>query len=245
MGKYANIRQYELRYSDFDFKDELKPSSFLALIQESACASADELGFGYSDLKPLHYGFIVVNTYCAFRRPVVLGDKLTVETWPLPPRHVIFERDYRVTCGTEEVAAAASRWCLVDLGDFSLLPPERLGETHARCPYRAETIVAPPRWKIPPSNGEEALRITVKNSHCDHYFHANNARYADFFLDCFTIGELTRKRLTAFQISYLKQAKENAELVFFREDAEDGVLLEARSEGEPVSRFRAWFTEDV
>lgn len=229
---YANFKEYELRYSDFDFKDELKPSALLSLVQESAGASADELGFGYRDLKPRGFGFITVATYCEYRRPVALGDVLTVETWPLPPRHVIFERDYRVTNGRgEEVAVLASRWCLVDLASFSLLLPERLGKTHENCPYRAEKAVEVPAWKLPRiPNGKKVAEHTVQCSDCDHYLHANNAEYADFFLDCFPMEEQRGMRLTGFQLAYSKQTKERAVLSLFREDREDGSLLEAVGE---------------
>lgn len=243
MSGYANIKTYELRYTDFDFKDELKLSSLLGIAQESACMSADELGFGYDDLRPKNYGFIIVNSYCEFRRPIVLGDVLTVETWPLPPRHVIFERDYRVTDKTgEEVAVMASRWCLVDLANFRMLTPDALLDAHANCPYRAEKSVEVPSWKIPKiQSGREVLRMTVKNSHCDHYMHANNTKYADFFMDCFSLDELKDRRVASFQIAYAKQAKENAELVLLREDTEDGAICEAWSEGELLTQFRVRF----
>lgn len=244
MSVYSHKKTYELRYSDFDFKDELRPSALLGLTQESACMSADELGFGYDDLRPQALGFIIVNTYCRLARPVRLGEAITVETWPLPPRHVFFERDYRVCVGSEEVAAVASRWCLVDLKTFALLTPERMGEAHARCPYRAEKAVEPPGWKISRvREGREAYRMVVANSHCDHYFHANNARYADFFFDCFSMDELSCRAVSAFQIVYLKQAKEGAELTLVREDTEDGALLEARCGEETLSQFRVWFAD--
>ncbi len=242
MSIYANVKNYELRYSDFDFKDELKLSALLALTQESAGASADELGFGYDDLKPKGLGFIVVHTYCEFRRPIALGDKLTVETWPLPPRHVIFERDYRVRDAKgEEVAALASRWCLVDLENFSLLMPEKLGEAHQKCPYRAEKSVEVPVWKIPKTDGEEVRRYVAVASDCDHYLHVNNARYADLFLDCFTMEELRSRKIGAFQIAYVKQVKEGASLVFTRKDEEGSSTLEAYADGELCSQFKVFY----
>ena len=242
MSIYCHSKTYETRYSDFDFKDELRFSSLLGVTQESACMSADELGFGYDDLRPQSLGFIIVNSYCKLNRPVQLGEALTVETWPLPPRHVFFERDYRLFVGQEEVAAVASRWCLVDLNNFSLLTPERLGEAHARCPYRAEKTTEPPSWKIPRiRNAREMYRMIVGNSHCDHYLHANNARYADFFFDCFTVDELSDLEVSAFQIAYLKQAKEGTELLLVREDIGDGALCEVRCGGETLSQFRVWF----
>ena len=244
MSVYSHIRSYDLRYSDFDFKDELRPSSLLGIVQESACLSADELGFGYDDLRPRGLGFIIVNTYCKLERPVRLGEKVTVETWPLPPRHVFFERDYKLLCGQEQVAAIASRWCLVDLKNFSLLTPDHMGEVHERCPYRAEKAVEPPAWKIPRvCEGREVSRMTVANSHCDHYFHANNARYADFFFDCFSMDELSFRLVTAFQIAYVRQAKEGAQLSFIREDCADGAICEAHCAGETIAQFRVWYAE--
>ncbi len=243
MDRYVHKKTYRTLYSDYDFKDELKLSALLSFTQESACLSADELGFGYDDLRPRALGFLVVNTYCELKEPIRLGETLTVETWPLPPRHVIFERDYRVlgTAG-EELAAMASRWCLVDLRTFSLLAPDVIGEAHEKCPYNPDKTVTVPAWKIPEiTDGRTCVRFTVRNSHCDHYLHANNARYADFFLDCFTMEELAARRIKAFQIVYAKQAKENAELVLVRQDIEGGALCEAWSDGVRLSQFRIWY----
>lgn len=243
MSDYCHTTHYVLRYSDFDFKDELLPVSLLALVQESACRSAEELGFGYDDLRPLHYGFLVVNTYCEFARPVRLGDNLVVKTWPLPPRHVICERDYLVEDEKgERLASLASRWCLVDLGTFSLLSPEKMGEVHARCPYRDEHSVAVPGWKIPRiATGREVYRMRVNVGQCDHYFHANNTRYAEFFFDCFSMDELAARPVRSFQIAYVKQAKEGKELSFLREDRGDTSLCEAVSDGELLAQFRVTF----
>lgn len=242
---YCNSKTYELRYSDFDFKDELKLSSLLALAQESACVSADELGFGYQALKALGYGFLVVNTYGELYRPIVLGDKLTVETWPLPPRHVICERDYRVKDGRgQTVAALASRWCLVDLSNFRLLTPDVLGKTHTDCPYRAEKTVEVPNWKIPKlTEAQEVYRMGARHSYCDHYLHVNNTLYADIFLDCFGADELKRS-VQSFQIAYGKQVKEGEELVLLRRDFNDCTVCEAHSGQEISAQFRIRFCDN-
>lgn len=242
MGGYANIKRYELRYSDFDFRDELKLSALLSILQESAGASADELGFGYDALKRQGFGFIVAGTYCEFHRPVGLGETLTLETWPQPPRHVIFDREYRLFDGRgENVISATSRWCLVDLANFSMLLPERLGKVHAECPYRAEKAVETPRWKLPRiANGKLSHTVTIGASFCDHYMHVNNALYADLFFDCFEMAEWTRP-VKSFQICYAGQVKENDELMLFREDGEGESLLEARRGEELVTACKICF----
>lgn len=245
MGLYSNIKEYELRYSDFDFRDRLKLSCVLELAQESAAASADELGFGYSDLKPRGLGFITVHTYCEFKRSARLGERVKVETWPLPPRHVIFERDSRMI-GEDgsEIAAIASRWCLVDLNSFAMQPPERLGEAHARCPYRAEKTTEIPARKIARISEGSGYRAVVRNSLCDHYLHANNAKYADLFLDCFTMDELAGKTVRAFSIAYHRQAKEGMELTVLRRDNDGGSVCEALCGEELIAQMSLSFKEE-
>lgn len=243
MNGYVHRREFPLRYTDFDFQDVFKPSSLLGLVQEAACSSADELGFGYEDLKPLNYGFITVHTYCELLAPVKIGDRLTVETWPLPPRHVIFERDYRVLNQKgERVANLASRWCLVDLKDFSLLTPEALSKAHEKCPYNPEKSLQVLSWKLNKltDGAREVSRMIVGASRCDHYFHANNTYYLDFFFDCFSFEELARP-VKNFQIAYVKQAKAGKELVFLRKDEGNSSFLEAHSEGELIAQFRVEF----
>lgn len=240
---YVHRKEYPLRYADFDFQDILKPSALLALTQESACLSADELGFGYEALKPRGIAFVIVSTYCKCYFPIKLGSALTVETWPLPPRHVIFERAYRVLADGELAAAVSSRWCLVDLNDFSLLRPDVMGETHENCPYRAEKSVEVPSWKIPKAeHPREVYRMRVESSHCDHYLHANNTRYADFFFDCFSMDELSRP-IDSFQIVYGKQVREGKELVLCREDTEGRSVCEAYCDGELVTQFAVTFRD--
>ncbi len=245
MEPYSHKSKFTLRYSDFDFKDEILPSALLSLVQEAACRSADELGFGYDDLKPLGFGFLVVNTFCKFNRPVRLGDDLVIETWPMPPRHVIFEREYRVWDGKGELLASlASRWCLVDMERFTLLTPDAMREVHERCPYRNEKAVEVPSWKLPRvREGRKVYETEVRAAQCDHYLHANNARYADFFFDCFGLDELSARPVLDFQIVYGKQAKAGKELVLFREDEGNVSLCEAVSDGELIAQFRVTFGE--
>lgn len=248
MEKYSHKREFFLKYSDVDYKDELTACALLSFAQEVACSSADELGFGYEDLKPHNFGFLVVNTYCELLRPIRLGEAITVETWPLPPRHVIFERDYTVRDREGKPCAnLASRWCLVDLQLMKLLTADHL-EGHAACPYRNEKSVEVASWKIPPigEEGRKVYSVTVRPSLCDHYLHANNARYADLFFDCFTMEELTSRRVKAFQISYARQVKEGTELTFYRKDCAGGVvLLEARDSQGITTQFKIVFEENV
>ena len=67
---YRHKKDYELRYTDVDAYDNLKLSSLLSFLEESACLSADELGFGYKDIAPKHFGFIIANWYIKLERNI-------------------------------------------------------------------------------------------------------------------------------------------------------------------------------
>ena len=96
MELYEHIKTFDVKYCDVDFKDELKPSAVLAYLEEVACSSADELGFGYSYLKPRSYAFMLTNIRCEFLAPVPLGEHISVKTWPTPPSYVVFGREYQI-----------------------------------------------------------------------------------------------------------------------------------------------------
>ena len=74
MKKYHYKQSFNVRYCDVDFRDELKPSSVLAYLEEAACYSADALGFGYQYIKPKNLAFMVTNVCCEFLRPVRLFE---------------------------------------------------------------------------------------------------------------------------------------------------------------------------
>lgn len=242
MSGYSFDKKFDVLYSDCNEHDEIKPSALLSFAQEVAGLSADELGFGYRDTIGDRCGFFIATTCCEIHKRVHPNDSVIVSTWPLPPRRVIFERDYTVkSMEGELVASIASRWCLVDLDSGKLLPPERL-KAHASCPYRSDRVMEPD-WSLPKlmGEGEEVYSLVARPSHLDHFHHVNNTKYADFFTDCFSEAERTEKRIKSFRISYVRQVKAGEELVFYRKDTDDGVAFEARVGGETATRFFASF----
>lgn len=223
MDKYCYVQPFRVRYCDVDFKDELKPSTLLAFLEEAACYSADELGFGYSYVKPRNLAFVVSNVCCSFTRPIRLFEKdVCVKTWPLPPSYVTFGREYQLCVGDEIVVNASSRWCLLDLLDGKIASSKRIeGQDYST--YNTDRALDVARWKIPTfslEEGEASFSIRVANSEYDHNMHVNNTRYADYCFNVFTVAELAEKSLRYFAISYIKQCYEGDVLTFYRKQTE-------------------------
>ena len=228
MERYEHCKEFQVKYCDADFKDELKTSAALSLMEEVACSSADELGFGYAYVKPRGYAFMVTNICAEFTRPIMLGEIVTVKTWPTPPSYVVFGREYKFLSSTgETLMNASSRWCMVDMNTGKLLQ-SRLIDNQDYSKYNTEKALDGVKWKIPafsPEEGELRFTLTIANSEYDHNMHVNNTRYADYCFNCFTVAQLADKKLRRFSISYVKQCKEGETLRFYLKRAEDGSYL--------------------
>lgn len=221
MKKYQYKHNFNVRYCDVDFRDELKPSTLLAYLEEAACYSADELGFGYQYVCPRGLAFVVSNVCCEFVKPVRLFDKeVSVRTWPLPPSYVVFQREYQLCVGDEVAVNASSRWCLLDLVNGKIAPSKRIeGQDYST--YNTDRALEVQQWKIPSfsiEGVEPSFSITIANSEYDHNFHVNNTKYADYCFNVFTLSELQAWPLKYFAISYVKQCYEGDVLRFYRKE---------------------------
>lgn len=224
---YSCVKHFEVNFIDVDAYDNLKLSSLLSYLEDVACISAEELGFGYEALKAKNFGFILSNWYVELKRPVKLGEKLTINTWPLKPRFFVFLRDFEIYCGSEKIGVATSRWCMFKLDDYSLVPASAYFNEGDFDGYNTNRSVEFSDWKIRNvPEGERIYTKTVRNSDYDHYFHVHNTRYADFLLDAFDVAEFKNKSIVSAQINYLKQCKQNDKIEFTKSEADDCYIVE-------------------
>ncbi|MGN0806131.1 MAG: acyl-[acyl-carrier-protein] thioesterase [Candidatus Coproplasma sp.] len=227
---YCNVKKYSLRYTDVDFQDNLKLSGLLSLMEESACASADELGFGYSVLQPKNIGFVILNWHVELYGEIKLGDELTVHTWPVKPKRLTVFRDFELCVGGEKVGVATSRWCVIDLKTFKILDPSCAFSE--KTTYNENRSVEVSNWKIPAVTTSECVYSKkVVCSDYDHYNHVNNTKYADFLLDVFSPEEFKGRHISTVDISYQTQCKYGEVLDFYKEDRDDRTLIEGRVNG--------------
>lgn len=241
---YRHIEDYKLRYTDVDVYDNIKLSSLLSLLEESACNSADELGFGYDALAKRNMGFIIVNWYIELKKKISLGDIVTVHTWPLKPKRLIFLRDFEIYVGNEKVGVATSRWCMIDTKNYTMLPTSAYFKDEDFVNYNTERSVDFNAWKIQSANDVKSVYSKIATfSDCDHYFHVNNTKYADFLTDVFSIEEFDGKFIKSVQITYAKQCKQGEKMEFVRSYDDGFYIAEGFVEGELRVQMRISFNE--
>lgn len=239
---YRHIKKYEIKFTDCDPFDNLKPSSLLSFMEESACLSADELGFGYGAVAPKNLGFIIVNYYIELVCPVKLGEVLELHTWPIRPKNVIFFRDFELFVNGVKVGVATTRWCMIDTRTFRMVPTSAFFSDGDFDSYNTERSIEFNSWKIPAlSDGELAYSKKVSYSDYDHYFHVNNTKYADFMLDAFSVDELENNYIKNLQITYAKQCKIGEVIDLYRKQVDNVWIVEGRVDGEVRVQFKVEF----
>lgn len=241
---YKHIKKYEIKFTDADAFDNLKPSSLLSFFEESACLSAEELGFGYEAVASQNLGFILANYYIELFRPIKLGEVVEIHTWPLAPKHLIFIRDFEIYCGGMKVGVATSRWCMIDTRTFAMMPVSVFFKPGYFENYNTERSILFSSWKIPAI--DEGTLVTTKNvtfSYYDHYFHVNNTKYADFLMDAFTVEELENKYVSSLQITYVKQCRIGDNVKLFKKLDGDIYFVEGRVEDELRVQFKVKLNE--
>lgn len=228
MEKYRHEKEFQVKYCEVDFKDELKISTTLSYLEEVACSSADELGFGYSYIKEKGYAFMVSNICVEFNRPVGLGEVITVRTWPTPPTYAVFGREYQILSNAGEVYAnASSRWCLMDMNSGRILGTKAI-DNQDYSTYNTDKALKNVFWKIPAFSIAETdccFSLKIAYSEYDHNMHVNNTKYADYCMNCFSVDEMRALTLKRFSISYVKQCKEGEILRFYRKEMENKEYL--------------------
>ena len=220
MQKYGYVEEFKIKYCDVDYKDEIKLSSVLAYLEEAACESGEELGFGYGYIKPRGYAFVISSICCELFAPMKLGERVNVVTWPTPPSHAIFGREYQIKSqdNTKTLLKCTSRWCLIDVREGKIVSSKAI-DNQDYSTYNTDRALEWTDWKIPQfsiDEGELGFSLKIANSEYDHNLHVNNTKYADYCLNCFSIAELDLLSLKRFQISYHKQCREGDELRFYR-----------------------------
>lgn len=230
---YRNIKTYELRYTDVDMYDNLKISTLLSLLEESACKSADELGFGYDNLKNKNLGFIIVNYHIELSRNIKLGESITIHTWPLKPRLTVFLRDSEIYVGEEKVGVATARWFMISTKTFSPVPSSVFFNQSDFYGYNTQRSIEFNFWKIPQCTSDKVIYSkTIKYSDYDHYFHVNNTKYADYLFDVFSVDFFNNKYISVVDIAYIRQCNEGDTIDFIKDEYETYYLVEGRVKGE-------------
>ena len=245
MGVLNRIeRQFVIRNYETDFEQKLKPSAMLGYFQEVAGEHSENMGMGFAKFAEEGHFWVLSKIYVEVDTRPSFRDEITVATWPHRPNKATYERSFSVVGKSGETAIRAfSRWCILDAKTGRIVPCSRIeqpaidfiDERAAECDeWRMESV----RQKSRP-----AFSLKIANSEYDLNRHVTNIKYADYIFNCFSVEEMSRAKLKAFQIHYIRQSHENDRLDFYRDEIREGefVVEGYKDGGEQVIAAKVWF----
>ncbi len=188
----------------------LKSSMLLYYLQEAAGGHFAQLEDKDDPLTAKKLFWAVTRHRLLITRLPRLGERITVETWPMPTTRVAYPRSvaFYDEAG-QELARAVSLWVLMDTESRAMVLPGKSGVTVNGILRGTEPEV--PK-SLMPKELPDHQTVTVTYSLLDKNGHMNNTRYLDWVNDLLP-AEFHRTHTPAeITLCYLSEALEGQQL---------------------------------
>ena len=213
---------FTLTDMDADCFGRMKLSTLLTCAQEVAGKHSALLGADYDYLQAKNLFWAVSRHAVQITRLPLLGETVTVETWPMPTTRVAYPRSLvAFDADGNELFRAISLWVLMDVKNRAMVLPGKSGVEVSG--YLTGGELAAPHSLVPREMPNTVNR-TVTYTCLDRNGHMNNTRYLDWVEDLLPASfhrEATPRELV---ICYLNEARESQVLQLNWELSEDGCL---------------------
>ena len=224
-------KEYDITDMCVDCFGNLKPSVILMFAQEVAGMHCLELACHYDTLRKQHLFWAVARHRVQITRLPRIGEKIRVETWPMPTTRAAYPRSVVAYDGAgNECFRAISLWVLMDTDTRNMILPGKSGIVVSGT-LRGGELVPPASLAV--KNLGRATQRQVRFSDLDRNGHMNNTRYTEWAADLLPSSFHAGRRIREFTVCYLSEAREGQTLSLgweVRED--DGLYVNAVRFGE-------------
>ncbi len=229
---------YKLRESDFDFKDRIRPSTYLDLFQTIAAKHATMLGLGFEPMLKKGIAWVVTKIKFDCFLPLHPGETVTVRTFPHPKGLIDYTRDFFMYNEQGELAAkGTSQWVHIDFKNRTVVKPtaDFDGEFVNEYAYESKRIE-----RIAPLDSAPVYTHTVTRSELDHNMHTNNIKYADM---AYNATDLPDKPLSRIIINFLTESRLNDKIDISVKNESDEYLFTGVKDGKPCFTVKMTFSD--
>ena len=224
-------QEFEVTDACVDRYGRLKPSMILLYAQEIAGMHCTELSLDYDTLARRRMFWAVIRHRVQITRLPLRGEKIRVETWPMPTTRVAYPRS--VVAYDEsgsECFRSISLWVLMDLDTRNMILPSKSGISVIGT-LRGTELAAPN--SLVPKDLHSHLERTVCFTDLDRNGHMNNTRYMDWIDDLLPSAFHERHSAKEFTVCYLSESREGQTLDMHWDFLEEGTLqVDAYRQGE-------------
>ena len=221
-------KPYDLRASDFDKFNRIKPGAVLELFQDAAGQHAEELGVGFDAMLARSYLWVLTRVRFQILAQPKSYQRVVVKTWPLEPNRLNYRRECCIENEAgERLIVGSSEWVVIhsekrrfvsapDLYSFSEgFYPVRMFDEKLSKIQEVECSVEP-------------YSVRAGFSELDANDHVNNTKYASYVLDA--INPQEDEELTGFQIDYRKEVLQGTTLGIYHARQKTDVFAKGQNE---------------
>lgn len=215
-------KEYEITAFHLDCFGRAKPSVLLHFAQEAAGDHCLELAADWDTLAQRHMFWAVTRQKLQITRLPQLGERITVETWPMPTTKVAYPRStVAYDAQGNEVFRAISLWVLMNTDTRAMILPGKSGLEIIGA-LRGNELAVPS--SLHPQLLEHSSRRRVAYGDLDRNGHMNNARYMDWVDDLLPSGFHKDHPVREITICYHAEAIEGQDLTLNYMVCADGEL---------------------
>ena len=215
-------QEFEITDLHVDCRGRLLPSKILYLMQEAAGTHFAKLSMDYDVLAQRGLFWAITRNKVQITRLPMRGEKIRLETWPMPTTRVAYPRSIMAYDGNgNEVFRSITLWVLMDLNNRSMILPGKSGIS-VEGTLRGNELASP--LGLPARTLENHSSRCVRFTDLDRNSHMNNTKYMDWIWDLLPSGFHAEHNLREFTVCYLNEARENQELKLAWGFTEDGIL---------------------
>ena len=200
----------------------MKSSMILFIAQEVAGKHGAMLSVDYDTLASRNMFWAIIRHRVQISRLPRIGERLRVETWPMPTTRVAYPRS---VIAYDEVGnecfRAISLWVLMDMDTRNMILPGKSGISVVGSLRGNE--LAPPNSLVPKVLLNRRER-TVGFTDLDRNGHMNNTRYLDWIADLLPSAFHEKHAIKEFTVCYLAESREGQILDLNWDFLEEGLL---------------------
>ena len=215
-------KEYTVETIHLDRFGRVKPSVLLYFAQEAATGHCRQLALDWETLQKKGLFWAVIRHRLQVSRLPRIGEKLRVETWPMPTTRSAFPR---ATAAYDEkgepVFMCVSLWVLMDSKTRAMVLPGKSG-VELEGLVRGCELTAP--GSIVPKAARGQAERAVAYTDLDRNGHVNNTRYLDWVDDLLDSDFHREHSLRELSVCYLAEATEGQTLQLSWELSDGPVL---------------------
>ena len=208
------VENINVKYSEMDYNQALKPFSMLNYLQDIASKNAEDLGFGYSFITPKNIAWFLLKYHMEFEDYPAAVKDLILKTRPRGYNKLFAYRDFEFFEGNRLLGRAASVWSLVDITTRALIPINTGLENNPKMPVYEKQEGDLNFEKIrPPEKIDLEKEFEVRYNDIDVNKHANNGNYIIWAFEPLSFDFKSSHKIKTLDMVYKKEIKFGEKLI--------------------------------